>query len=128
MTWVWFAFVSIRTAITRYLKGKASVHKIVLGSLTDLFSFTLQASNMAALLSYADTTLRFSLLTLLTFLGSSDSRGPTEGNGTAVQGRETSSSVLWPLVECVFLTDVNKCLQDRTVRAFVGLGTGLYYM
>jgi hypothetical protein len=96
-------------------------------SLPDLFSFTLQASNMAALLSYADMTLRFSLFTLLMSVASSDSSGPSESNRTALEGRETATSAWWPLVECVFLTDVNKCLQDRTLRAFVGLGTGFKY-
>jgi hypothetical protein len=82
---------------------------------------------MAALLSYAHTTLRYSLVTLLIVVASSASSDPSEGNRTAVEGRETTTPVWWPLVECIFLDDVNKCLQDSTVRAFVGLGTGFHY-
>jgi hypothetical protein len=82
---------------------------------------------MAALLKYADMTLRHSLITLLLFVASSGSSDPSEGNRTAVEGRGTTTPLWWPFVECFFLTDVNKCLQDRTVRAFVGLGTGFHY-
>jgi hypothetical protein len=82
---------------------------------------------MAALLRYADMTLRHSLVTLLLCVASSGSSDPSEGNRTAIEGRGTTTPIWWPFVECFFLTDVNKCLQDRTVRAFVGLGTGFHY-
>ncbi|PNF43009.1 hypothetical protein B7P43_G09570 [Cryptotermes secundus] len=76
---------------------------------------------MTALLRHADVTLWHSLVTLLLLVASSSSSDPSEGNRTAVESRGTTTPIWWPFVECFFLADVNKCLQDQTVRAFVGL-------
>lgn len=78
---------------------------------------------MAPLLRYCEEILSHSLVVLLVLVTSSGCSDPTQTNTTAVESRETKTPSWWPIVECVFLDDVSKCLQDSTVRAFVGLGT-----
>jgi hypothetical protein len=94
----------------------------LLVSRTHVFSFVFQASNVMALFSYAEMVLKHPLVVLLVLVVSSASSDPIQSNTTAVESRETKAPDWWPVVECVFLDDVKHCLQDRTVRAFVGLG------
>jgi hypothetical protein len=78
---------------------------------------------MVALHDFAEMIQRNSFFVLLVLLATSSSSNSAQSVSTAVESRETKTPDWWPIVECVFLGDVNRCLQDRTLRAFVGLGT-----
>lgn len=101
---------------------------VIFPSLPDISSVVLQANNMVALHDFAAMTQRLCLFVLLVLLAT-NSRSIAAQNisaqniSNAVESRETKTSIWWPVVECVLLDDVNKCLQDRSVRAFIGLGT-----
>jgi hypothetical protein len=107
------------------LKKNVYTRLVLLASCPHIVSFILQANNMVALHDLAEMTQRHSLLVLLVLAATgSSSSSSAQSTSTAVDSRETKTSAWWPIVECVFLDDdVNKCLQDRTVRTFVGLGT-----
>lgn len=81
---------------------------------------------MASLLRYCEVLSHSLVLLLLVLVASSGCSDTAQSNATAVESRETKTPSWWPLVECVLLDDVSKCLQDRTVRAFVGIGTGYH--
>jgi hypothetical protein len=96
---------------------------VVFASRPDIPSIVLQANNMAALRDFA-AMLQMQCLFVLLVLVATNSRSISAQNiSNAVESRETKTSIWWPVVQCILLDDVNKCLQDRSVRAFVGLGT-----
>ncbi|PSN46803.1 hypothetical protein C0J52_11184 [Blattella germanica] len=45
-------------------------------------------------------------------------------NNAVIEDRSNKRPGWWPLVQCIFLADINKCLQDRTVRGLMGIGRG----
>ena len=105
------------------LKKCVYARLVVFASRPDIPSIVLQANNMAALRDFA-AMLQMQCLFVLLVLVATNSRSISAQNiSNAVESRETKTSIWWPVVQCILLDDVNKCLQDRSVRAFVGLGT-----
>jgi len=96
---------------------------VIFASRPDISSVVLQANNMVALHDFPAMIQRQFLFVLLVLVATNSRSISAQNISTAVESRETKTSVWWPVVECVLLDDVNKCLQDRSVRAFVGLGT-----
>jgi hypothetical protein len=106
------------------LKKSFYTRLVTFASRPDVSSVVLQANNMVALHDFAAMIQRYCLFVLLALLATSSRSISAQNISTAVESRETKTPVWWPIVECFFLDDVNKCLQDRSVRTFVGLGTG----
>jgi hypothetical protein len=110
------------------LKKIVYTRLVIFASRPDVSSVVLQANNMVALHDFAAMIQRRFMFVLLVLVAT-NSRSisaqniSTQNISNAVESRETKTSIWWPVVECVLLDDVNKCLQDRSVRAFVGLGT-----
>jgi len=105
------------------LKKCVYTRLVIFASRPDISSVVLQANNMVALHDFAAMTQRRCLFVLLVLLATNSRSISAQNISNAVESRETKTSIWWPVVECVLLDDVNKCLQDRSVRAFVGLGT-----
>ena len=54
-------------------------------------------------------------------------RSSNISNSDVREIRDIYKAGWWPLLQCIFLDDMNKCLQDRAVRALVGLGMEIIY-
>jgi len=96
---------------------------VIFASPPDISSIVFQANNMVALRDFTAMIQRHCLFVLLVLMATNSRSISAQNISAVVESRETKTSVWWPVVECVLLDDVNKCLQDRSVRAFVGLGT-----
>jgi len=107
----------------KILKKSVYARLVIFASRPDISSVALQANNMVALRGFAAMIQRHCLFVLLLFVATNSRSISAQNISTAAESRETKTSIWWPVVECIFLDDVNKCLQDRSVRAFVGLGT-----
>jgi hypothetical protein len=105
------------------LKKSVYTRLVIFASRPDISSLVLQANNMVALHDFAAMIQRHCLFVLLALLATGSRNISAQNISTAVESRETKTPAWWPVVECFVLDDVNKCLQDRSVRAFVGLGT-----
>ena len=105
------------------LKKSVYTRLVIFASRPDISSVVLQANNMVALHGFAAMIQRHCLFVLLVLMATNSRSISAQNISTAAESRETKTSIWWPVVECILLDDVNKCLQDRSVRTFVGLGT-----
>jgi hypothetical protein len=105
------------------LKKTVYTRFVILASRPDISSVVLQANNMVALHDFAAMVQRHCFFVLLVLVATNSRIISAQNISTVVESRETKTSVWWPVVQCVLFDDVNKCLQDRSLRAFVGLGT-----
>ncbi|XP_069690575.1 uncharacterized protein [Periplaneta americana] len=76
---------------------------------------------MATAQSLVDALPRYGVMLALVLVLATSGQGSTPVPAS-LQSREHKTPAWWPLLQCVLLADFNKCLQDRTLRAFVGLG------
>ncbi|KAJ4432121.1 hypothetical protein ANN_20737 [Periplaneta americana] len=79
-----------------------------------------QARIMATAQSLVDALPRYGVMLALVLVLATSGQGSTPVPAS-LQSREHKTPAWWPLLQCVLLADFNKCLQDRTLRAFVGL-------